>query len=118
MEKETKPIGGKLFSRGKREESWPGQGGGAEGLSPPTTGGKTVSAQGPAHILPHCAEGRQALGLPLLLAPQLRAAWGSKGRASAHWAEDRLLAPTGRGQRLFPRCLSGKIALLTYFRSP
>lgn len=58
------------------------------------------------------------LGLPLLPALLLGAASGSKGRASAHWTEGRLLVPAWTGQSLFPRCLSGKIALLTYFRSP
>lgn len=87
MEKETKRIGGKLFSRSEREESRPGQTGGSQDplLLPPPVGKQSRSkvprtlgpiAQRVGRTQPRGERANvpPGLGLPLLPAPQLLAA--------------------------------------------
>lgn len=87
MEKETKRIGGKLFSRSEREESRPGQTGGTQSplLLPPPVG-KQSRSKVPLTLGPIArrvgrpqprgerANAPPGLGLPLLPAPQLHSA--------------------------------------------
>lgn len=112
MENETKQIGGKCSQEAnKRKAVW--EGGGPLSSSHHGWEGKqswpkilrTLCPIAPRVGRPRPRGERRTvplgLGLPFLRAPQLGTALGSKGRASTHSAEDRLLTPIGRGSDSF-----------------